>query len=112
MNQAGEDKELRDQLRREMEPVVFSEEMQTAVLRHASAPKPSWWNREIRIPVPVMAAILVLIIAAPVYGWQQAHSMKTNIVAKNTSKDAERQERIIVSAAGVFYASQLEGEKR
>lgn len=112
MNQAGEDKRLGDQLRGEMEPVVFSEKMQAAVLKSASAPKPSWWNREIRIPVPVIAAILLLIISVPVYGWQQAHSMQTNMVAKNTSKDTEQQERIIVSTAGVFYASQLEGEKR
>lgn len=112
MNQAGEDKRLHDQLRGEMEPVMFSEEMQAAVLKRASASRPSLWTREVRIPVPLIAAILVIIIAVPVYGWQQAHSMQTDIVAKNIGKGVEQEEQIIVSTAGVFYASQLEGEDR
>ncbi|RJE85681.1 hypothetical protein D3P07_21075 [Paenibacillus sp. 1011MAR3C5] len=112
MNQAGEDKKLRDQLHREMEPVVFSEEMQAAVLKRAAAPKPSWWNREIHIPAPVVTALLLLVIAVPVYGWQQAHSMQANVVADTSGKGSQQEERIIVSTAGVFYASQLEGEDR
>ncbi|REK69611.1 hypothetical protein [Paenibacillus paeoniae] len=112
MNQAGEDRKIRDQLRGELESVVFHEEMQAAVLSRAAEPKPSWWNREVRIPTPFIAALLLLILAIPAYGWQQAHSMQTDMVAKNTGKDASQEERIIVSAAGVFYASQLEGENR
>ncbi|MFF2890018.1 hypothetical protein [Paenibacillus sp. NPDC057967] len=112
MNQAGEDRKFRDQLRGEMEPVVFSEEMQAAVLRRAAAPKPSWWNREIRIPAPVVTAVMLLMIAIPLYGWQQAHSMQANMTADTSGKGAQQEERIIVSTAGVFYASQLEGENR
>jgi hypothetical protein len=112
MNQAGEDKKLQEQLREEMEPVMFSEEMHAAVLRRAHAKSPPWWNREIRIPAPVAAAVVLLLVAIPLYGWQQAHSMQANMAADTIGKGAEQEERIIVSTAGVFYASQLEGEDR
>jgi hypothetical protein len=112
MKKAGEDKKFRNQLRGEMEPVKFSEEMQAAVLRRVQAPSPSWWNREIRIPASAAAAVVLLIIAVPLYGWQQARSMQENMSADSLTKGEQQEERIIVSTAGVFYASQLEGENR
>lgn len=109
MDDFWRDNELREDLRNELRGVVFNEAMKEKVIQQVNQ-KPSFWKKEITIPVPAIAVVLVLLIAIPVIGWRQAASLQTKPLTAEQPYQADKQDRLIVSAAGVFYESRLEKE--
>ncbi|WP_168123395.1 hypothetical protein [Paenibacillus sp. HB172176] len=55
----------REELNKELSPLQFNDRMKREVLQRAK-PQPSFWNREISIPLPVGFLLLLLLLAAPV----------------------------------------------
>lgn len=100
-----EDEQIRNELRTELERVVFSQKMKQNVLESLE-PERSFWKKEIVIPLPVIAFALVLIVAIPIVGWRHAVSLQ----GETAIAERPNEEKIVVSSAGVFYESQLKRE--
>ena len=117
----------------ERDGVAFTAEMRAAVMRKAGAGKRSLLDKEIAIPKWVAAAIIVLIIAVPAAAWQQittgiddrAGNMTVDVREGDQEGNTQDNwpgkagetnaatDRLVVSAGGVFYESQLrEGWRR
>jgi hypothetical protein len=102
-----QEKELGNKLRDELDAVVFNDAMKAAVMKQA-ARKPSFWTKELVIPVPAIVAAAVLMCAIPFACWHQAKSLQSPALQTSASDSrAEQTQRLIVSSAGVFYESQL-----
>lgn len=105
MKQEHETQSVRKQLDVELAAVNFDEQLQRNVLKQACPP--SFWNRELRIPVVAVVAVFCMVIAVPVIGWQQLTSSTTILQPEKVELQPEQDDKIIMLAGGAYYESEL-----
>ncbi|WP_165280040.1 hypothetical protein [Paenibacillus protaetiae] len=83
------------------------------VLARAAKREP-FWNREIAIPVPVVAAAAAILIAAPIWGWTMLRnplllSGKVSGSAPHRQANAvmSQNDTLVALAGGTYYQSDL-----
>ncbi len=102
--------DVRERLDNELESINFSEDMKQAVL--CGVKKTSFWNREMTLSLPSAIILLLLVIGGTAGGWlymnKEAEKISIHIEDTQEQRVQEREERIVVTTSGVFFASQLE----
>lgn len=106
---------IRSALERELADAEFTDAMKRRVLQRA---KPSFWEREIRIPGSAAAAVCLLVIAG---GWlwldradssSSPYLKQMQAVVEEERRDIGTEERydseLIAMNGGVYYKEQLQ----
>ncbi len=104
----GEDKTIKVVLKRELSSLQFTEVMKQRVVERA---KPSFWERELCIPVPLFATVclLVVLIVFPFFWYPN----KSEYAGPHSGQgDAEHNSRVVATQfvvinGGVFNENEL-----